>query len=278
MKPEKLHNTRGNVQATIEDRDGKLAFIARTELEIRETAEQFRISATMRHDVQTFRVIELWFPNTLSNDGTENRFSLKPSPDSKTQGRYSYFPEGVSLGSYEGVLTVHYDWKTARMWGSFDYRVHSGPDEIISVSAGIFDLTGITVAHLAGKGTFEGTVDKENFKAVEVGIQHKEVDGKPYLEVVGRTHPPIGAEHITLIIDADLQGLTHPLGRSDSKVQALYFHSPFGFFYARSGEVTFASLPTQTHAKGTLTGAFQQNEEPPRKVNCTFDITETPTR
>ncbi|MBT9263756.1 hypothetical protein KKQ10_02615 [Pseudomonas sp. MG-9] len=281
MKPKKRYSASGYLRATINDRTGTHEFTASEELEITEIAGQFKITAFMRDDIQTFRVIDLFFPKTLSNDGTKNEFSLKPSDDHKAQGRYSYFPGNVSLGSFEGLLTVHYDWKTAHMWGSFDYKLHDG-DSDVEVNAGTFDLTGITVANLKGTGTFAGTLDSKPFVAEEVSIQRKQIVDDSYLEVVGRTAPSDSGlpdyAMIFLRINEPVTKLEHGLEDPNGEVHAECYMPLFGFFPAKSGKVIFESPPELNHVKGTIKGAFQQGQEQPREVDCTFDITNLPTQ
>jgi len=276
MTPTLLRHTTGRVEATINEQPS-LSFLAETDLKVTIVGAKYKVAARMPLENNRERYIDLSFPSDLAGDGREYSFPLTPS--SEAQGRYSRFPENESLASNEGSLQVHFDTTQRRLWGTFDYRVGSG-DLRFEISKGNFDLFGFDTAKPGGTGTFTGTVDKQTFDASEVGIRRVDDIGlpEPYLEVIGRTRPAVGAEHIAIQIDTDVNGLRHTLGRDDSQVRALYFHSLSGFFLATSGEVSFDALPTPTQVKGTIVkGIFQQNTEQLREIDCTFDITENPT-
>ncbi|WP_448724219.1 hypothetical protein [Pseudomonas farris] len=233
--------------------------------------ERFYIRARMDLPNGHWRYISMWLPASIPDDGSEFDLSLVMNPNSEGQARVNYerfTPEsGNQWGSASGELRMSYDWKTARMKGTFQFE--SGEPPTIEIRAGEFDLTGITDGvtqngTLTDRGTFKATSQEwGSFNANEVSIECKKIPFDPvgYWEIVGRmdNELPPTRSHIALFIKENVEGKEHQL-KDNNDVWVTYFRPDHdGFFHAIEGSLSFKSLPGTGHAEGTLIAYF--NEE-----------------
>ncbi|MBV4463526.1 hypothetical protein KVG95_09265 [Pseudomonas sp. SWRI79] len=236
--------------------------------------ERFYVKARMDLPDGNWRYISMYLPASIPDDGSKFDLSLVMNPDLITQARANYeqfSPEGGNQwGSASGQLRMSYNWKTAQMEGDFQFESRAG-SPAIEVSAGEFDLTGITDGvkyngTLTGSGTFQAASQEWGpFNADVVSIEYKEIPFDPvgYWEIVGRMSiddaiPPTQS-HIALFIKTNVEGKEHQL-KDNNDVWVTYFRPDHGgFFQAIKGSLSFKSLPGTGHAEGTLIAYF--NEE-----------------
>lgn len=251
---------------------------------IQKSPERFYVKARMDLSDGHWRYISMYLPASIPDDGSKFDLSLVMNPDLNTQARANYeqfSPEGGGRqwGSASGQLTMSYNWKTAQMKGTFQFKSRVGSTEI-EISASEFDLTGITdgVKHngtFTDSGTFKAT-SKEwgSFNANEVSIECKKIPFDPvgYWEIVGRmdNELPPTRSHIALFINENVEGKEHQL-KDNNDVWVNYFRPDGRIFHAIEGSLSFTSLPGTGHAEGTLIANFIENEKK-ILVNGEFNI------
>jgi hypothetical protein len=251
---------------------------------IQKSPERFYVKARMDLPNGHWRYISMYLPASIPDDGSKFDLSLVMNPDLNTQARANYeqfSPEGGGRqwGSASGQLTMSYNWKTAQMKGTFQFKSRVGSTEI-NISAGEFDLTGITdgVKHngtFTDSGTFKAASQEWGpFIANEVSIECKKIPFDPvgYWEIVGRMDNEFPhRSHIALFINENVEGKEHQL-KDNNDVWVTYFRPDHGgFFHAIEGSLSFTSLPGTGHAVGTLIAYFIENEKKIR-VHGEFNI------
>ncbi|KNH28013.1 hypothetical protein ACS77_09400 [Pseudomonas syringae] len=268
------YQTTGTLSASIDYFDEH--FEGSSDFAIVKYPDRFSVRARMDLPDGNWRYISMYLPASIPDDGSKFDLSLVMNPDLITQARANYeqfSPEGGNQwGSASGQLRMSYNWKTAQMEGDFQFESRAG-SPAIEVSAGEFDLTGITDGvkqngTLTDSGTFKATSqDWGSFNANEVSIEFIEQPLNPpgYWLTVGRMYiddvlPP-KRSHIALFIKKNVAGKEHQL-KDNNDVWVTYFRPDHGGFYqAFEGSLSFTSLPGTGHAEGTLIAYFIENEK-----------------
>ncbi|KAA0961772.1 hypothetical protein [Pseudomonas sp. ANT_H12B] len=284
MNGNKLNQTTGSMSATISTPDE--SFVGGSDFAIEKGSEKFYLRARMDLPDGGWRYLSFQLPLSIASNGSNNDLSLVMNPSSDTEARANYdlFSEadGVQLGSRSGKLQITYDWKTARMVGSFNFTSKTG-DTVVEVTAGKFDLTGISDEvslneQTTGTGDFRAEISdsKTTFIADSVGFEFIEPPlepGKSYWIIVGgkRTDLPPTSSHIAVFLRKDVDVGTYDL-KSNTQVWVSYFRpDEGGFFLANAGKVKIEKLPKTGNAKGSLFASFQINENVVT-VDGNFDI------
>lgn len=268
------YQTTGTMSANIDYFDEH--FEGSSDFAIVKYPDRFSVRARMDLPNGHWRYIAMSLPSSIRDDGSEVVLSLVMNPDSGDKARVNYerfsSEGGTQWGSTSGKLRMSYKWKVAQMEGDFQFESGAG-SPTIEISAGKFDLTGITDGvkqngTLTDSGTFKATSqDWGSFNANEVSIEFIEHPLNPpgYWLTVGRMYiddvlPP-KRSHIALFIKKNVAGKEHQL-KDNNDVWVTYFRPDHGGFYqAFEGSLSFTSLPGTGHAEGTLIAYFIENEK-----------------
>ncbi|MFJ4193377.1 hypothetical protein [Pseudomonas sp. NPDC089534] len=258
-------------------------FVGQDDFEILRVGNRYVVQASQTLPDGGKHYINFRVPVDIPGDGSPVTLSLVLDPIQPDQARGEYIRlsaggSGHLLGSRSGKLTLSLDAQTQQMKGDFQFEVRLG-DTPVNISAGSFDITGITdgVADTTGSGTFTATSAWGDFRADEVSIELKELPLDPvrYWEVVGRmpmdTGVPPQKAHIGLFIKEHVKAGPHDL-KDNPDVWVTCFRPHAGYLaQAAAGTLTLTSLPGTGHAKGTLAADFEENGKTVH-VKGEFDI------
>ncbi|WP_085656469.1 hypothetical protein [Pseudomonas sp. B11(2017)] len=255
-------------------------FVGQDDFEIRRVGNRYVVQASQALPNGEKHSIAFWVPVDTPGDGSSVTLSLVPDPMQLGQARGEYIRyssgNGLVLASRSGTLTLKLDMQTQRMEGDFQFEARLG-DTTVHISAGSFDITGITggVVDTTGSGTFTASSEWGDFRADQLSVQlTPEGSTLRVWEVIGRMTvedgvPPKKAQ-IGVFFKDDTNLGTHDL-RNNPNVWIHYSRPYEGAFFAEAGTLTLTALPVTGHTKGTFAADFLENGKSV-KVTGQFDI------
>ncbi|WP_339453704.1 hypothetical protein [Pseudomonas sp. EA_5y_Pfl2_R50] len=273
-------------------------YVGDSEFAIRKIDNQFRVTSRDVLGDTGSHYIDFYIPDSIADDGTEQTLVLVSNPDGSPAQARAVYARYISGGastyiSSSGTLTLSYDWKLARMRGTFEFAfrlagqlhmVERGSFDITGVSDGLsdkaeFKRVAITAADIestaTASGTFKAFSHWGSFTADEVSRKFKAIppDNEQYWELVGRMEkdgdlPPLPAQ-ITVFFKEDVGPGVHDL-KDNEDVWITYLNR--GVIYqASAGTLSIIDHPKDGRATGTLLASFP-GDGGDGLVNGEFDI------
>ena len=243
-------------------------FKANSDWEIAKVGNQFWITAVHdenkdeqnRQKAKSRHVITLRVPDTISNEGAENVLQI----GGNTEAIYARFSDsgGPVHPARSGEINIRYDWKTARMYGEYRFKI-GGFGEELDIIDGRFDLTGITDSVQSNQseatGNFTATGGLGNFEADEFRITKHQPSPiiPPYLEVRA-AHNSDSQVRYTIFIMGDLKAGDFDLSKKE-KVYIVHNSSTGELHITTSGKLTFTTAPTERLNTGTFDAMFSDS-------------------
>ncbi|EZP25883.1 hypothetical protein [Pseudomonas sp. RIT288] len=226
-----------------------------------------------RQKGKPWHFITLRVPGTLSNDGTEDILEI----GGNTEAIYARFSDsgGPVHPARSGEIKIRYDWKTARMYGEYRFKI-GGFGEELDIIDGRFDLTGITDSvqnnQSEATGTFTANGGIGDFKADKFRItKHQPSPIIPsYLEV--RAEQSSGSQvRYTIFIMGDLKAGEFDLSKKD-EVYIVHNSSTGELHITTSGKLIFTAAPTERLITGTFDAQFSDSFGNEVDANGKFNI------
>lgn len=218
-------------------------------------------------------LITLRVPDTISNDGEENVLQI----GGNTEAIYARFSSwgGPVHPARSGEIKIHYDWKTARMYGEYHFKI-SSLGEQLDIIKGIFDLTGITDSvqnkQYVATGTFTANGGLGEFKADKLSITKHQPSPiiPPYLEVRAAQGSDIQIRY-TIFIMGDLKAGEFDLSKKD-EVYIVHNSSKGELYISTSGKLNFTADPIERLITGTFDAQFRDSFENEVNAKGEFNI------